>query len=77
MIRKFDMLRELKRRAHGKKTSLPARYIVQWAVPWVKAGLETGLQAERPALVEKIKNYFFIVPKTSRGAVSASGRSVF
>lgn len=36
---KVDSLAELKLMARGKKTTVPAYLIADWAVGWVKAGL--------------------------------------
>jgi len=35
------MLAELKRLSEGKKTSVPARWIADWAATWTKAGIAT------------------------------------
>ncbi|MGA2674180.1 MAG: hypothetical protein ABSE99_13240 [Terracidiphilus sp.] len=50
--RKIDMLAELKRMAHGKDPTVPARDVARWAVEWVNAGLDSNGAARRDDAVD-------------------------
>jgi hypothetical protein len=40
-IEKINFLKEIKRIARGQETKAEPSLIAMWAIPWIKAGLET------------------------------------